>query len=231
MTRNWKRIWDERSAENLKGLVLADLIRLDGFDSGAGLVSDQDWRVNAAILSEKLGICDGQSVFEVGCGSGAFVFALREICAISVGGIDYSKSLVSAASQVMSDGEFETGDASILQTMPRYDYVLSHCVFHYFAMDYAEEVLERMLQKAKTAIGVLEVPDLRTRDESEAMRRDALSQAEYERKYAGLEHTYYSREWFVDQAAKRGLSCEMFGSCMPNSMQNNFRFNCLIRTA
>ena len=127
-------------------------------------------------------------------------------------------------------GGFTVGDAAELAEVPAYDHVVSHGVIHYFGLDSAAEILARMLRKARKTVAVLEVPDLATREAAEAARRHALSPEEYERKYAGLGHTYYPREWFREQAARHGRTGELFPSCMPEYAQSVYRFNCLIRT-
>ena len=40
MTDRWQQIWNDRSGT---AATLADLIRLDRFDVGAGLVREEDW--------------------------------------------------------------------------------------------------------------------------------------------------------------------------------------------
>ncbi|MBK8538235.1 MAG: hypothetical protein IPL59_26010 [Candidatus Competibacteraceae bacterium] len=85
-----------------------------------------------------------------------------------------------------------------------------------------------MIRKAKIAIAVLEVPDLQTKRESEMLRRDALSQEEYDKKYTGLEHTYYQRGWFSERARKHGFRFELLDQNITNYAQSKFRFNCLI---
>lgn len=227
MTQNWKEIWNRRTGTGGGGLDA--LIKLDGFDSGAGRIEAEDWRQYAAIIGEKLGIYNGVSVFEIGCGAGAFLYALKEKLDLSVGGIDYAVGLITAARNAMPDGRFEVCEASALEIEPQYDYVITNSVFHYFDLDYAEDVLNRMIKKAKTSVAVLEVPDLKTKNESEALRREALTQEEYEKKYNGLAHTYYDRNWFRVQAANHECDCELFDGCVPNYAQNRFRFGCIIR--
>lgn len=229
MTQNWNEVWSRRAASG-GGLDLDVLIMLDGFDTGAGRIEASDWRTYVARIAEKLDIGDRASVYEVGCGAGAFLYALCQRHALTVGGVDYSASLIAAATRALPDGEFNVLEAKDVETMPRYDYVIANGVFHYFDLEYAAEVLDRMIKKARLAVAVMEVPDLRTKDESEALRRDMLSQEEYDAKYAGLEHTYYARDWFKAQAEARGLECELFDGCVPNYAQNRFRFGCIIRT-
>jgi len=228
-TQNWKEIWNRRGGIGEGVLDLDALIKLDGFDTGAGRIEADDWRTYAGLIADKLGIRDGETVYEVGCGAGAFLYALRERYSLAVGGLDYSAGLIAAATRAMPDGEFKVAEANAVDTETAYDYVITNSVFHYFGQDYATEVLDRMIRKAKVAVAVMEVPDLQTKGESEALRRDALTQEEYDKKYAGLEHTYYQRDWFRSQAAARGLTCEVFDGCVPNYAQNKFRFGVLFK--
>ncbi len=225
--QSWYAVWNQRSGDSGAD-PLQFLIELDGFDSGAGRIDAQDWRAYARDICKRLRLGAGESVYEVGCGAGAFLYALREL-GMQVGGLDYSSALIQHARAAMSDAEFQHGEACHLEMLPRYDVVLANSVFHYFSdLQYAEEVLDRMLNKAERAVAILEVPDLSTRDEAERIRRDILSPADYEKKYRGLEHQYYAREWFHRQAAKRGLSCQAFDQCISNYAQSSYRFNCLI---
>jgi SAM-dependent methyltransferase len=225
---NWKAIWNRR-ARNGERADLDTLIKLDGFDTGAGRIDVNDWRHYTANIAKKLGIVDGVSVYEVGCGAGAFLYALCEQFSIVVGGIDYATGLIAAASHVMPYGHFKEGDANKFDIAPHYDFVIANSVFHYFSREYASEVLARMIKKAKIAVAVMEIPDSATKEESEALRRDITTPEEYERKYKGLEHTYYVRGWFEEEAKARGLTFEMFDGCIPNYAQNRFRFGCIIR--
>ena len=174
---NWKDIWNKRYL-NGQGMDLDTLIKLDGFDTGAGRIDAADWRIYVKGIAEKLGSKEGETVFEVGCGAGAFLYALRE-STLSVGGCDYAAGLIEAARQAMPDGEFKVMQAIALEPNPQYDYVIANSVFHYFGLEYASEVLERMINKAKVAVAVMEIPDAATKEESECMRRDILTPMEY----------------------------------------------------
>ncbi|HYC58070.1 MAG TPA: class I SAM-dependent methyltransferase [Thermoanaerobaculia bacterium] len=229
MTTNaWQKIWNGRSAPD-GPLDLAALIRLDGFDSGVGRIEADDWRIFSAALGRKLGLADGASVYEVGCGAGAFLYALRECHSLRVGGLDYAQTLIETARRMMPDGDFVLAEAAALPVAPAYDHVIAHGVFHYFNLDHAERVLDRMLAKARLTVAVLEVPDARTMQESEATRAAGLTQEEYDKKYSGLAHTHYERSWFEQQAAARGLTVEIFDGFMPNHVLNAFRFGAIIR--
>jgi hypothetical protein len=60
------------------------------------------------------------------------------------------------------------------------------------------------------------------------MRRDVLTHKDYEKKYAGLEHTYFKRDSFRSRAAERGLNCDVFDGCVPDYVPNKFRFGTLL---
>jgi len=229
MEDRWHEIWDRRNASEAAVLDLNYLIALDGFDSGAGKIEIDDWREYVRRVSDKLDLKDGNSVYEVGCGCGAFLKALCERLDLKVGGGDYSSGLIQTALRVFPDSDFQCIEAAMIDPATPYDYVISNGVFHYFDLDYAREVLTRMLDKASRAVCVLEVPDLKTKDQAEKLRRDILSPEQYEKKYAGLHHTYYDRDWFSSIAAERGMRCEIFDGCIPNYAQNQFRFGCQIR--
>ena len=223
----WKEVWNKRTPKN-NHIDLDDLIKMDGFDKGAGQINVVDWRIiYVQTVCEMLEIKKSATVFEVGCGAGAFLYAMRE-STLLVGGIDYAEVLINAAKNAMPDGEFKVMEAKDLDISPQFDYVIANSVFHYFTLEYAEEVLHRMIKKAKSAIAVMEIPDAATKEESEALRRNIMTPFEYEKKYKGLEHTYYQRNWFKEQAATCGLSCVTFDGCVPNYAQNKFRFGCII---
>ncbi|ESS74086.1 methyltransferase type 12 [Methyloglobulus morosus KoM1] len=228
-TQNWQEIWNRRAYDLGSTLDLGALIKLDGFDVGAGRIEVSDWQAYVGIISNKLGISDGATVYEIGCGAGAFLYALCQRHNLTVGGLDYSKALISAATRALPDGEFNIAAAKSVGTSTTYDFVMSNGVFHYFSQEYAAEVLARMIKKARIAVAVLEVPDLETKQESEAFRRDKLTQEEYEKKYAGLEHTYYERDWFKTQAIENGCDYEIFDGCVPNYAQNPYRFGVILK--
>jgi len=224
----WKEVWNRRFG-SASGLNLSQLIQLDGFDTGAGRIKESDWRVYASVIAKKIGLFDGAAIFEVGCGAGALLWAFREEYLLNIGGIDYASGLIDVARKVIPEGKFLVDEAIALDVDERYDYVIANGVFHYFDINYAAEVLRRMIKKAKRAVVVTEVPDLNMKKASEALRRSMLSQEEYKIKYTGLEHTYYLRNWFRLQAKLFNLKCELFDGCVPNYAQNKFRFGCVIK--
>ena len=230
MINRWQEIWNHRETKDITELSLEKLIALDRWDGGAGFVDIRDWQTNARLLSARIGITDHQSVFEVGCGSGAFLYALSEIHTLRIGGADYSKALIEIARRVLPSGQFQWTEAKFIDTEPKYDHVVSQGMFAYFGLDYAQMVLEKMLEKAEKTVCIFELQDKATKSELERIRREWLGEEEYERKYAGLEHTYYDPAWFLKWAGDHGVAgIDVIPSLIPNYAQKKFRFGCIIR--
>lgn len=203
----WDALWERRTLPSPGRSVLADLMAADGLDSGFAGLGEDAWAANVHGVASALGLLvPGTSVFEVGCGAGAFVYELGRLgCAVS--GLDRSPALVGRAREVMPRGSFAVADAAGLEVEPRVDAVVSFGVFLYFAsLPYAARVLDRMVGKARRVVAVLDVPDAATRDEDLAHRRErAGGPAAYARRYEGLDHLYYDRAWFADALRARGL--------------------------
>lgn len=223
MSNLWQNIWEKRSLQPQHAISLDTLIALDGFDSGAGKINLADWQEYTRCISDKLGMQSGHSVFEVGCGAGAFLYALRQQHTLTVGGLDYAAGLIDAAQQAMPDGDFKAQPAHTMATDPQYDFVIANSVFHYFDEAMAAEVLNAMWQKANVGVAVLDIPHAATKDACERARREALTEAEYEEKYRGLHHTYFNPDWFTKQL--RGHPHQVFESCVPNYAQSQYRFS------
>jgi predicted TPR repeat methyltransferase len=190
----WSEVWSLRTAA-AGAISLEELIRLDGFDHGAGKLDTRAWIRYCDELAKRLGIATGNTIFEVGCGAGALL-QLFHAAGHRVGGVDLSPALLAVAVRVMPDMAFAVGEASAFAAPP-HDFVLANSVFSYFSdLEYAERVIERMLATARKGVAVLDVPDLARHDAAEAYRRAALGPEEYERRYRGLTHLYYTRDWF-----------------------------------
>ncbi len=130
-----------------------------GPDVAAGRVSEDTWRDFVERIAETLDIGPGTSVFDVGCGAGAFLLPFAENGYL-VGGIDPSPSLVEKARAAMPRGQWRVGSAGTLDPGEPWDVVVSVSRFAGFKdLDEARGVLARMTAKATHAIAVLDVPD------------------------------------------------------------------------
>jgi len=227
--QTWQEIWSQRGGGDKTATDLQALIELDGYDGAAAKVLAPDWQAYANAVARLLRMGTGDSLFEVGCGAGAFLYAMREAGLRIAGGIDSSDGLVKVAGRHFPGAELRYAEAMELDVEPPCDFVLANSVFHYFpSFDYAANVLERMCRKTLKAVAVLDVPDQASEGESERVRRGMLGEEEYARKYAELKHLYYPRAWFVDRATAEGLKCEIVDQFIPNCAQSRFRFNCVI---
>jgi SAM-dependent methyltransferase len=205
MTQNWKRVWDNRRLDPSAGSTLAQLMTADGLDTGFGSVSEDSWRAFVRSAAADLAVAPGESVFEVGCGAGAFLLDLYER-GVTVAGIDQSAALVGFAREAMPNGRFAVADAAAFDADKPYDVVVACGVFLYFPdLTYASEVIGRMCRKARRAVGIFDTPDLAKRDAALALRRASMGPEEYEARYAGLDHLYYGKEWMRDALAAHGL--------------------------
>lgn len=88
-----------------------------------------------------------------------------------------------------------------------------------------------MIKKARHAVAVTEIPDSALQDELELIRRGALNTEEYDKKYAGLKHTYYEKSWFTETVPQWNLGIlevTVTQGMIPNYAQNRYRYNCFI---
>lgn len=224
----WEFIWNNRCLPNGEN-ILDRLIQADGFDNGAGKIDSNSWKEYVMLISRKLALKKKESIFEIGCGSGALLYPFYER-KHKVGGIDFSGPLIEIAEDVMQDMNFQVCDAVDLDTKEKFDVVISNSVFHYFKdLYYAKSVIEKMLDKAKYIVAILEVPDLALKEESEKTRRESLPAGEYEKRYKELGHLYYNRNWFYRLGKKHGCSVNIFRQNIKNYGNNNFRFNVVLR--
>jgi cyclopropane fatty-acyl-phospholipid synthase-like methyltransferase len=230
---DWHEIWNKRiipGPDQSEDIGLQDLLTADGFDTGAGkLDSLENWEHYIRFISRKIDLAPEDSIFEIGCGSGAFLYLWFEQ-GHRVGGIDYSENLVTLANQVMKGMNFRVSEASRVDTDEKFDVIVSNGVFHYFRnYAYAKKVIERMMAKAKKTVAILEIPDLAMKEESEMARRAALPEGEYDKKYEGLDHLYYEREWFTRFADNYGYKIEIFDQDIKEYANSRFRFNVVMK--
>ncbi len=187
--------------------MLRRLMDGGGMDSGFARVDEEAWRAFGDRIGRALDLGAGDSVFDVGCGAGAFLYGFHER-GLDVAGLDRSPELIALAAEALPGGRFAVAGAAELEPQPQVDAVVSMGAFLYFPSHaYAERVLDRMVRKARRAVAVLDVPDAATQAAALAEReRVAGGPAAYAERYAGLDHRYYEREWLAEALRARGLS-------------------------
>lgn len=222
---NWKQIWNNRKFSQDDELLLEKLIKMDGFDSGAGRISLESWEKYIDFISKKIVYKNQVSIYEVGCGSGPFLYKFYNMGHV-IGGIDYSKSMIEIAQLIMPNMDFQVGDAMELDITKKYNVLISNSVFQYFPdYEYAKEIILKMMQKSNKVVAILDINDIQFKDYSESIRKAALSEEEYRKKYEGLNHLYYDRNWFINLAREKGYKIDIFNQNISNYENNSFRFN------
>jgi trans-aconitate methyltransferase len=227
MPGSWDEIWESRQLDPSARSTLLALLAADGFDTPTGRFSEADWVRAIDGIVDRIELSANDSVFEVGCGAGAFLYVLYTRGNI-VSGIDRSRTLVEYARSVMPQGHFEVAAADAFDTTRRTDIAICNSVFLYFpSLDYANRVIRRMAAKATRAVAILDIPDLATKDEAIRRRIELAGGGEaYAARYAGLDHLYCARDWFVEALTAAGLSkIQVCTQPEGGSENSRFRFN------
>lgn len=227
---NWQYVWSNHLEKNFRlsedpDRLLKSMIVSDGFDEGPSLIEVEAWKQYVAWQVAELGLQPKDTVFEVGCGGGAFLFPLyRE--GYRVSGIDYASNLIHLAKLAMPGVPFKTCEAKELPLKPMADVVVANSVFQYFdSLEEAKDVLLLMLKKAKRTVAVLNVPDAASERQELLASAGTLELALYDQKYRHLTHLRYTREWFQDLADRAGCSVRFYNQSIEGYGLNEFRFN------
>ena len=233
---NWKNIWNQRTAQKeileshdpeqifleLKRSNGFDIVKENGITYQAFYGQYQDMLYDLSHDQDReLPI---QSVYEVGCGSGANLYLMEQDC-IRCGGLDFSASLIKSAKRILQTSDLTCDEAIHLPLHPKYDALLSLSVFSYFEDEkYAKEVLEKMYQKATFSIGILDVHDISKKEDFLAYRKKEFE--DYEERYQNLPKLFYAREFFEEFARTHGMDILFTESKVKNYWNNDFIFNC-----
>jgi trans-aconitate methyltransferase len=206
MGTTWKEVWEGRRLDPAHGSPLARLMAADGLDTGFGSVEEQAWRQFVHRTAATIGITAGSTVYDVGCGAGAYLYELyQQGC--EVAGLDASSALICYAQEIMPNGRWEIADAAELNESERYDFVVACGVFLYFpSLEYAKDVLRLMVLKARRGVMVLDVPDLSKQEQALRFRRQVTGEEAYAKKYANLTHLYYDKAWFEKTLVALGVN-------------------------
>lgn len=223
---DWNAIWANRSGD---GHQLEDLLRLNGFDSGAGYVDSDNWLSFISSIADECGISSGDRILELGCGAGAFLKGLQEVIGgLQLSGVDYSRALLEKAREAIPDAIFFEADLRTHEILAEYDVVISHSVFQYLDEEAARRVVRNSLEKAKKTVAILDIPNLSTRQASEAARKAELGEKEYGKKYLGLSHTYFEKELF-ESLRKDDWQVSEAESTIAEYLNKDFRFSVVFR--
>lgn len=238
---SWKEIWNnkgksagkvdleavsmEEGFAKLKQLMGITVIDGDG-PSLKGFLDQFRENLREMCFSSK-GEYMPTSFFDVGCGTGAYLFFIRRMFGESVflGGTDYSEAYIDIARQVLNScKELYSGDAEKLDTEIKYDVVYSRSIFQYFSdPNYARTVVEKMLEKSNHSVAILDVHDLKQQESFLAYRRSVIE--DYDNKYANTKHLFLPKEMFMEIAEEHSCSIKFAHSELPGYWNSKFTYD------
>ena len=102
-----------------------------------------------ADVCKRVGLEPNNSVLDVGCGGGAFIYMLQMKLLALIGMELITKTLIDIARKAIPNGCFVL-DEAVNENFSdiKFDVVLSHSVFHYFpSLDYSKRVLKNWCRK------------------------------------------------------------------------------------
>lgn len=224
--RTWAEVWEARRLDPARPSVLSRLLAADGMDTEFGSVPEDAWNRYVLETAQTIGIKPGSSVFEVGCGAGAWLYEVGGL-GCEIAGLDGSSALIGYARQHLPRGTWLVGDAASLDPIPQYDFVVSSGVFLYFpSLDYARGVLEQMVRKARAGVLILDVPDISKQEAALALRRQVAGEKDYSRRYDGLDHLYFEKAWFQSVLESNGaLRVKIEDQHIDGYLNSGHRFN------
>src|SRR5437868_13269154 len=115
MADGWRDVWRSKGTEphSLSGSteeITQALLKLDGYDSQYCNLSVGDWFVEVDRVCDSLELRPTDTVYEVGCGAGALLYALQPRCR-AVGGLDYSEPLLAIAKRILVSDDLRLWEA------------------------------------------------------------------------------------------------------------------------
>lgn len=244
MQNEWNRIWNSRRTDigdfskldfkelflKLKEMVGFDIIENESLFEGF-MAQYTQLKTELSFSVKENNFIPLDSVFEVGGGNGANLLLFFQDGVSSIGGIDYSAVLIDVARSIF-ESQFERNNLELvceeaikMSTDIVYDAVFSNSVFSYFPdIRYAEKVLEKMLQKSRRNIAVLDVHHDKMKEEFLRFRRTITP--DYDKRYKNLPKLFYSKQFFSDFAERHGLDIKFCNSHVKGYWNNPFIFNC-----
>ena len=236
MENHWQELWNNRKinledlkAEDEERLIL-ELKRIVGWDFKNTSIAVDEFRKEYEYLKANLSLSYvAESVFEVGCGSGANLYFFRKD-GFKVGGSDYAKNLLDITKKVIGEEnlvECIVGEAIDLPTEIKYDAVFAAAVFYYFSdLSYVEKVLDRMVAKARRSIGITRILNADTKEEYLKYRREHVRN--YDELYKDLPKLFISKDFLREYAAQNNLTIKFSSHHIEGFWNEPFNFDCFM---
>lgn len=224
MSGDWKSLWEFR------GMTYEDedLKIIDGYDGGLG-ISDKGFKNVLKLIINKLDLRPNDVFLDVGCGAGAILYPISNICE-NVAGIDYAHSLIEVAKKYVSHGDLHCCAAT---EMPFddgfFDKTLSFSVFQYFpSLIYAKTVIDELIRCTKETGRILigDIPDISKKTSYEKIKSGEGEKGDFND--TALTHLYYEKGFFSTYLRSRGLTFEIFDYVIEEYDNSKYRFNVLM---
>lgn len=220
---NWLAIWQNKGNRKAEKASLEELLSINGYDTKTSKLNSDDWLFYITKIIQKLNIEQNESVYEVGCGAGAFLYVMKRYCQ-KVSGLDYSKNLVEICKNACEIPSIDCKEAIDLDTNSKWDHVLSSGCFLYFPDEkYTFNVLDKMLLKSQKTIGIFDVNDLFKKEDFIKYKKETT--VNYEKTYAGLEQLFLDKQFFFDWANKKGVKAIIEDQDIKNYNNSKYRYN------
>lgn len=209
---------------------MSKLIKVNGFDTGAGDYQEEEWIRLCSHFGEIVELKANEKVLELGCGAGAFLFCLQQEYNCEIFGIDYSEALIDIARKNLA-GNFLVADASQISRMNQtFDLIFMHSVTQYFpSLGYASEVIEEAYRNLAVngQFGMLDVNDKSKESSYHASRRSKHQKPEeYDLLYSDHPHFFVDKKELSKILERVGFTEIRFYPHIVKTYGNSeFRFN------
>jgi len=212
MTRQseWNNIWNKKYTQYIdhKHLHVSA-----GYDD----LSYDEWQRLTGFFISKLGITPNDDVFEVGCGSGAFLNEIKQ--AGSYSGIDYAEDAIAKINTVI-DGDFKVSEASVIPFEDNsFNKIISFGVFFYFdGYEYANKVIDEMIRVLKPGgkIFIGEINDIEKKELALQLRDESEDKRDQHRvSSSDIDHLYYPVSFFEKVAQNKSMNIEVIKQDIP----------------
>jgi len=223
----WKIVWERRKTQETKDqTLLQTLIMLNGFDTPPNMYSDSEWWDLVDQIVSISDLTSRSKVLEIGCGSGALIYGLKNRVDCEVFGIERSKTLYSIAKKNLPTATIFLMQASKLHSVRgKYDLVLMHSVAQYFPdYKYFLKVIkfaEKLLYK-NGKILLMDLPDRQFKGSINYLKSSSKS-------LKGPRHLYYDKVSILrDLKGMNFANIQEFDHINKRYKNSSYRFNLMI---
>jgi len=224
-TVKWMKIWEKVWSEKYSNIQKDKSFTYEYRD-----IESKNWIGIVRAFLKKLNLSSTDNILELGCGSGAFLSAIKSIMPdVSISGCDISKEAIDIVN-VRLNGLFfmYRADTKVEAFFNCFDLVSAFSVFQYFD-DYnmANKVLNNMLTyiKNKGSIFIGDVPDINKK------KQDIKTRNTDGRK--DTDHLYYNKDFFLSFASSNNLLIDIYDHVdinLPKLWPNReFRYSVIMR--